>query len=77
VIPENPEMKQLTGASSLDMQSGRKISFWISITHLPFIFLAGIGTYFITTELDGFKQDFNTGKAILSVFVFNIDSCNF
>ena len=63
IIPERPEIKQLTGKSSLDMKTVSNTSFWITILQLPVIFLAGIGTFFIVTRVDGFKQDFNIGKS--------------
>ena len=62
VIPEKPEIKQLTGTSTLDMETVNKTSFWITVIQLPLIFLAGVGTYFIVTGLNGFKQDVNIGK---------------
>ena len=71
VIPEKPELKHRTGETSLDMRTVQKTSYWITIIQLPVICLAVIITFILITELDGFHQDVNIGKLILSNLVTN------
>ena len=59
VIPENPHLKQLVKASLMKEDLVRKIMVRISLFQLPVIMCAVFVTYFVTTNVTQFKQQYD------------------
>ena len=77
MIPENPEIKAVTGKSSLDVSTVNKTAFLVTIIQLPVIFIAGISTYFVVTGVSGFKQDVNIGSVEFQLKTFKFINFSF
>merc|ERR1719312_1985893 len=75
VIPENPHLKQLVKASMMKEDLVHKIMVRISIFQLPVIMCGVFVTYFVTTNVEQFKQQYDLNLIFTADQLFFFTFC--